>query len=237
MNQDWIQQHSLGGNTYMLTQRLIEQLLPFKIRRILDLGGGKCLSAILLAEKLGAEVWAVDKNINVSENYQMLRQFKALPIIPLQLDVNHLPFAHGYFDCIVSINSIQYFGTDDKFLPYICRFLTQDGIIAITDICFTNEVSNVEAIPSFLKADFFYFFQHVHSLEWWKNKWDRTGLLDIVVAEHCTNSSALKQAYIRMTKTEPDAFSKALQLDDHNTLDFFMLIGKKNALRPFLDGE
>ena len=235
MDQQWIQAHSLGGNTYLATLQLIRHLSAYKTPKILDLGCGKCLSSILLAEKLGAEVWAIDNQAPVDENFQILRQFEHLRVIPLQLDATNLPFPHNYFDCIVAVNATYYFGTDDKFLPYISKFLKKDGIMAITDICFTQEIESVGEIPALLKADFFYYFQHIHALEWWKRKWEKTGLFDILVAEHCENIGQMKEAYLKMTEKAPDAFTHALLQDDGHVLDFFTLIGKKNDLPPFLE--
>ncbi len=99
MDFDWIKQHSIGGNTFWLTQSLLPRL-P-KGGRILDLGCGKALSSTLLAQTLGAEVWAIDKHVDVNENSRLLEGFPHLRIVPLQLDARALPFPDGFFDAIV----------------------------------------------------------------------------------------------------------------------------------------
>ncbi len=233
MDFDWIKQHSIGGNTYWLTQYLLPRLPQGG--RILDLGCGKALSSILLAQNLAAEVWAIDKHVDVNENSRMLEGFPNLRIVPLQLDARALPFPDGFFDAIVVINSIHYFGTDDKFLPYICRFLRQGGTLAVADICFTREIPRASDAPDFLQADFHYYFQHIHAPVWWENKWERTGLLDGITAETCANSSLLKEKYLQVTADAPDAFTRALLHDQENLLDFFVLVGQKNGLAPFLE--
>jgi SAM-dependent methyltransferase len=147
-----------------------------------------------------------------------------------------LPFPSKYFDAIVSINSYSYFGTDDKFLPYIAKFLKPGGTLAITDICLACEINTVKEIPNFLKKDFFYYWQHIHSLEWWRNKWEKSGLVNILKGHHPDKGGLLKKEYMEIAKLKGwDAFSAAIKKDRDNIIGYFYLVAEKNELPPFLE--
>ncbi|HWJ63474.1 MAG TPA: class I SAM-dependent methyltransferase, partial [Acidimicrobiales bacterium] len=44
-------------------------------------------------------------------------------VFPIHADARALPFAAGFFDAIVSIDSFVYYGTDDLYASYLARFV------------------------------------------------------------------------------------------------------------------
>jgi SAM-dependent methyltransferase len=233
---NWARKFSIGSNTLYSTEFLLEQLPEKKFRRILDLGSGYALSSIMLSKVLDADVWAIDKYISDIKVQALLNKANATRVFPLKLSATSLSFPLKYFDAIVCINAYSYFGTDDKFLPYITAFLKPGGILAITDISVTKEVASVKGIPALLKKDFFYYWQHVHSSKWWKNKFEKSGLVDILKYGHSERSALLKNEYLSIAKIKGwDAFSTAFKNDRNNTIDYFYLVAEKNQLKPFLE--
>ncbi len=94
---------------------------------MLDLGSGTGITSALLAREYGLMTYAVDLWSDPSEN---MRFFESLglsnrDIVPVKADAAEgLPFAHGFFDGVVSIDSYNYFGRDagyldGKLLPYV----------------------------------------------------------------------------------------------------------------------
>ena len=86
----------MGPNAMRITEELAGQLPITPGMRILDLGCGKGISSILLAEKYGATVFAADLWISPTENAERFaRAGLDTTIIPLWVDATKdIPFAH-----------------------------------------------------------------------------------------------------------------------------------------------
>ena len=94
---------------------------------VLDLGSGAGITSALLSREYGLVTYAADLWSDPSEN---MRFFERLglsnrDIVPVKVNAEEgLPFADGFFDGVVSIDSYNYFGRaqnylDDKLLPYV----------------------------------------------------------------------------------------------------------------------
>jgi hypothetical protein len=45
----------------------------------------------------------------------------------------NLPFAKGFFDAVIAIDSFLYYGTDDRYLGYLVQFLKAGGYIGVVE--------------------------------------------------------------------------------------------------------
>src|SRR6478672_383710 len=136
----WVQQHSMGENVLFNLESLTEKMQLKPGMRVLDLGCGKAISSVFLATEFKVQVWAVDPAVPATENLARITEARvADKVFPLEADARALPFAEEYFDAVIVVDSYTYFGTDEKYLPYICKFLKPGGTIAIADVCFTHE--------------------------------------------------------------------------------------------------
>ena len=113
-----------GGNSLWLTEWLTSSLDLKSGMNILDLGCGRAASSIFLAREYGVTVWAADLWFSPSDNLQRIRDAGLEnKVYPVHSDARKLPFATEFFDAIVSIDAIPYFGTDDHYLSYLARFV------------------------------------------------------------------------------------------------------------------
>jgi cyclopropane fatty-acyl-phospholipid synthase-like methyltransferase len=235
----WVRRHSMGENVLYNLESLTSQLPIKKGMRVLDLGCGKAISSVFLATEFGAKVWAIDEAISPTDNYERAAEANCQDsVFPMQLDARSLPFPEGYFDLIVVVDSYTYFGTDDKYLPYICRFLKPGGYIGIVDVCFTHEIETLHDVPRFLRRDYQNYWYFIHSVNWWKKLWEKTGLVNIICAEELpeTATSLIRNEYIKdyaLTK-EKDPFAEALKKDSKNLISFFRLIGQRTSKGAYL---
>ncbi len=236
-DKEQVRKYSVGGNVLYSMEALTNSMIIKPGMRILDLGCGKCLSSIFLHKEYNVQVFAIDNFFTPNDNLDLIQLFEVgTSVFSLNINARQLPFPDNYFDCIISCNSYTYFGTDDKYLPYICHFLKKDGQIGITDLCFVNEIEDITKIPAFLKDHFFDYWYHIHSPSWWKNKWEKTGLIDIVCSKIIDESSTIKSEYIDYyPDATVDNFAWALKKDDKNFIDYFLLVGQRTSKRALLE--
>jgi SAM-dependent methyltransferase len=93
-------------------------------------------------------------------------------IFPLLVDATQeLPFAHAYFDMIISVDSYHYFGNNEVMLPKLLPFVKKGGFMAIAVPGFTEDFPEGE-LPEEIRpywAPDWYFY----SPGWWLALWEK----------------------------------------------------------------
>lgn len=178
----WILANASGGaNCLWLTEWLTERMNLHSGMRILDLGCGRAVSSIFLHREFGVQVWATDLWFSATDNFKVIRDAGAdHAVFPIHSDARTLPFAVEFFDAIISIDSFPYYGTDDRYLAYLARFLRPGGQLGIAG---AGLVQEVESIPPHLSDWWEQDFWALHSADWWKRHWAKTGIVDLEAAE------------------------------------------------------
>lgn len=148
---DWVIANASGGaNALWLTEWLAQALDLRSGMRVLDLGCGRAMSSIFLRREFGVQVWATDLWISAAENIQRIRDADLDDgVFPLHADARSLPFAPEFFDAIVCIDCINYFGTDDLYLNYLAQFVKPGGPIGIAGAGLVQEIDGV--VPELLR--------------------------------------------------------------------------------------
>lgn len=192
----WIRDNALGDNALCQVECLARHLSFQPGMRVRDLGCGKATSSIFLAREFGAEVRALDVAISITDNLARVVSLGCEgEVFPLRIDARTLPFAKSFFDAVVAIDSLLYFGTDDHYLSYLAEFIKPGEAIGLVDMAFTREIESVEDAPESLRAGFQHWF-HVHSVAWWKRHWAKTGLVDLEWAKILPESNELLRMYV-----------------------------------------
>lgn len=133
-NTPFIKSLIMGPNPIKLEEEL---LLDHNIPRgatVMDLGCGRGLTSVFLVKEYGFRTFAVDLWISATENKQFFdgMGLSTEQIIPIHADATALPFAEGFFDAVVSIDSYHYFGRDPEYLDKkLLPFVKHGGYIYI----------------------------------------------------------------------------------------------------------
>jgi cyclopropane fatty-acyl-phospholipid synthase-like methyltransferase len=221
---------SSGANTLWITEWLASAMDLKPGMRVLDLGCGRAMSSIFLRREFGVQVWATDLWFSPSENRQRIADAGpdvADGVFPIHSDARLLPFATEFFDAIVSIDSFPYYGTDDNYLNYLARFVKPGGAIGIAGAGLLREFDG--PVPDALKAWWEPNMVCLHSADWWRRHWERTGILDIELAHSMDEGWRLWLQWQLVVAPENLVEIRAVEADQGNWLGYLRVIGRRRA--------
>jgi cyclopropane fatty-acyl-phospholipid synthase-like methyltransferase len=225
---DWVLANASGGaNSLWLTEWLTTAMGLREGMRVLDLGCGKSSSSIFLRREFGVQVWATDLWISAAENIQRIRDAGVEDgVFPLHSDARALPFAPDFFDAIVCIDSFPYFGTDTLYLNYLAHFVKPGGPIGIAGAAVVREVN---AVPDHLKEWWTQDFWACHSADWWRHHWERTGIVDVQLAETMTDGWRLWLEWLKAVAPENATEIRALEVDAGRCFGYMRMVGRRRG--------
>lgn len=175
----WLVDNWMGPQPLWLLEWLWPTLDLPPGARVLDLGCGNAITSIFLVKEYEAQVVAADLWVDPRDNWSRIRAAGcAGSVIPLRAEAHDLPFAEGYFDAIVSVDAYHYFGTDERYLAYLSRFLAPGGRIGIVVPGLVTELTDNE-VPEHLEPYWQPDFWTFHSTQWWKRLWTRSGTMRV----------------------------------------------------------
>src|SRR3989475_2264615 len=224
---EWILASVSGGaNSLWLTEWLAAALALRPGMRVLDLGCGRASSSIFLCREFGVQVWATDLWFSASENIQRIRDAGVEDgVFPIHADARSLPFAAEFFDAIVAIDSFFYYGTDDLYLNYLARFVKSGGPVAIAGAGLMRDIDG--SLPDHLREWWTPDLWCLHSATWWRRHWERTGIMDIDLADTMPDGWQLWLDWLRAIAPDNEAEIKTLAADQGSYLGYVRLVGRR----------
>jgi cyclopropane fatty-acyl-phospholipid synthase-like methyltransferase len=228
----WIAENWMGPNPLWLLEELGRNLDLRPGMKVLDMGCGKGLTSVFLAKEYGVTVFANDLWISATEN---LRRFEeagvADKVFPIHAEAHGLPYAEGFFDAAVSIDSYHYYGTDETYFPCVySKLVKPGGQFGIVCVGLSNEFAKgfPETLKEFWAEDMFTW----HSAAWWRAFWQKTGLVDITACYDIDDAKGMWMPYAVQTKdwaTETQGFSDVdfLNADTDNDVALIVMAARK----------
>jgi SAM-dependent methyltransferase len=228
-NPEWILASISGGaNPLWMTEWLTTVMDLRPSMRVLDLGCGRAASSIFLHREFGVQVWATDLWFSASENLERIRDAGAdASVFPIHADARSLPFAVEFFDAIVSIDSFPYYGTDDRYLGYIARFLKPGGQFGVAGAGLTREIET--GLPSHFHGWWTPDEYCLHSAPWWRRHWERTGIIDVQTADAMPDGWRLWLDWHKAQFPDNHQEIAVLEADQGSYLGYVRLVGRRNA--------
>jgi cyclopropane fatty-acyl-phospholipid synthase-like methyltransferase len=226
----WMLENVMGPNPLWLAEALSYVMGLQPGSRVMDLGCGRATSSIFLAREFQLQVWATDLWIGASDNWKRICAANMQQqVFPIHAEAHALPFANGFFDAIVSLDAYHYFGTDDLYIGYISQFVRPGGTIGIVVPGVLHELNG--QLPSHLASRWLWDWWSFHSPSWWRRHWEKTGLLDVEVADTIPDGWQhwLKWLEVCMEEGYPSSQDEMdiLRLDAGRTLGFTRVVGHR----------
>lgn len=229
---DWVLAGVSGAaNPLWMTEWLAEALELRPGMRVLDLGCGRALSSIFLRREFGVQVWATDLWFSASENLQRVRDAGVEDgVFPIHADARSLPFASEFFDAIVAIDSFFYYGTDDLYLNELARFVKPGGPVGIAGAGLMREIEG--PVPATLREWWTPDVWCLHSAAWWRRHWDRTGIVDVALADELPDGWRFWLDWLEQIAPENLTEIQALTTDAGHHLGYVRVVGRRRGEAP-----
>ena len=133
-NKPELQEKIMGPNPIKLEEELLYNNKIPSGAVVCDLGSGQGLTSVFLAKEYGFTVYAADLWSDPDENRKFFDDMglSCEQIIPVKADATNLPFEKNFFDAVISTDSYNYFGRDEKYLDEkLLPFIKSGGYIYI----------------------------------------------------------------------------------------------------------
>ncbi|MDO4382237.1 MAG: methyltransferase domain-containing protein [Clostridia bacterium] len=137
----------------------------------MDLGSGQGITSVFLAKEYGFKVYATDLWSDAEENRKFFTEMGLTEdqIIPVKADATDLKYEKEFFDAVVSTDSYNYFGRDEKYLDEkLLPFVKKRGYIYIVVPGMKKDCHNnipKELLLSWTPEQ----LDYIHDIEYWKN--------------------------------------------------------------------
>lgn len=237
----WIMAGEMGPNVLWLTEALCEQMTLEPGMRVLDMGCGRGLSSVFLAKEYGVRVWANDLWVKPADIWATATEAGVADVVcPIQAEARRLPYAEGFFDAIVCVDSYVYYGTDDLYLPYIARFVKPGGQIGVVMAGLTRDFDG--PVPDHLtrpqENGGVFWDPHectcFHTTAWWRRHLEKSGLVEVEHAADLPEGCGLWQRWEQARDLAGGGFSgfpsdvETLERDNGRYLAFPLLVVRRN---------
>ncbi len=234
-NPEWVIASASGGaHSLWMTEWLSTALDLRPGMRVLDLGCGRASSSIFLRREFGVQVWATDLWFSASENAQRIRDAGVDEgVFPIHADARSLPFANDFFDAVVCVDSIPYFGTDDLYLNYLARFVKSSGQVGIVGAGLVQEID--QPFPEHLREWWTPDLWCLHSASWWRRHWERTGILNIERADTMPDGWKLWLQWHRLVAPDNHVEIKTVEADAGKYLGYVRVVGRRQGETALAD--
>ena len=180
--QSTMRDRSMGPNPLKICEELLGYADIPAGSVVLDLGSGAGLTSALMAREYELIVYAADLWSDPSDN---MRFFEGCGLsnrqaVPLKADATALPFAHGFFDVVVSVDSYNYFGRDPEYLgEHLLPLVKHGGDLLFAIPGMMRDCH--DDLPACLLASWTpEQLDYMHDMDWWQANLSQTEDIDIL---------------------------------------------------------
>ncbi len=126
---------------------------------------------------------------------------------------------------ITAHDCYSYFGTDDLYLNYLVQFVKPGGQIGIAGAGLAREMPS--SVPDHLRAMWSQDFWCLHSADWWRQHWGRTGLVDVELADAMPEAWQVWSHWQRQSSPENSVEYETVERDAGQYLTYVRMVGRR----------
>jgi cyclopropane fatty-acyl-phospholipid synthase-like methyltransferase len=228
-NIDLVNEKIMGPNPLKLEEELLTdtKIKPGSV--VMDLGSGQGITSVFMAKEYGFKVYAADLWSDPEENRKFFKEMGLTEeqIIPVKADATDLPFEKEFFDAVVSTDSYNYFGRDEKFLDEkLLPFVKSGGYVYIVvpgmkKDCHDDipEVLLLSWTPEQLDS--------IHDIEYWRNIISKSKDCEIIDIYEMESNEECWNDWIKCENEYAQNDKKAVEAGACDYLNFVGIVLKK----------
>lgn len=216
----------MGPNPVKLQQELLQNHRIPAGATVLDLGSGQGVTSVFLAKEYGFRVFAADLWSDPTDNMHFFEQMglTSRQIIPVHADANDLPFAHDFFDAVVSTDSYNYFGRDPEYLGQkLLPFVRPGGMIYIAVPGMKQDCHDAlprELLLSWTPEQ----LDYLHDAAYWTRMMQQTPEAEIISVHQMTHNADVWADWLACDNAYAIGDRKAMEAGGGNYLNFIAMI-------------
>lgn len=228
-NIDIINDKIMGPNPLKLEEELLKdnKIKPNGI--VMGLGSGLGITSVFLVKEYGFKVYATDLWSDKEENRKFFTEMGLTneEIIPVKADATDLRFDKNFFDAVISTDSYNYFGRDEKYLDEkLLSFVKKGGYIYITVPGMKRDCHNdihEELLLSWNKEQ----LDYIHDIYYWKNIVSKSNDSEIVSIYEMEGNEECWNDWIKCDNEYSRNDKKAIEAGALKYLNFIAIILRK----------
>ena len=222
----------MGPNPLKLCEELLADHMIEPGATVLDLGSGTGITSALLCREYGFNTYAVDLWSEPEENRAFFNELglPAQRIHPVKADASQgLPFEEAFFDAVVSIDSVNYFGREpgyleERLLPYV----KPGGLLYL---CIPGMVRDCHAqLPScLLKSWTPEQLDYMHDVHYWRSMVSQSRDAEIVEVSPMQSNEEVWADWLRQDNEYAVGDRKAMEAGGGKYLNFIKIVLRKKG--------
>lgn len=226
-----LQEKIMGPNPVKLEEELLRDHRIPDGAVVCDLGSGQGLTSVFLAKEYGFTVYAADLWSDPEENRRFFDQMglSREQIIPVKADAADLPFETAFFDAVVSTDSYNYFGRDERYLDEkLLPFVKPGGYlyIAIPGMkkdCHDNLPQ--ELLLSWTPEQ----LDYLHDVDYWTKIVRQCSGADVISVEEMESNEEVWADWLKQENEYAVGDRKAMEAGGGKYLNFVSIVLRKKA--------
>jgi len=219
----------MGPNPIKLEEELLAGANIHSGDKVCDLGSGNGLTSVFLAKEFGAKVYATDLWSDPEQNskFFLSQGLTERNVVAVKADANALPFESEFFDVVVSIDSYNYFGRDEKYLDRkLLPYLKKGGYVYICvpgmkKDCHDNLPK--ELLLSWTPEQ----MEYMHDVNWWTNIVSKSKDCKIVKIEQMQSDKEVWDDWLAQENEYAKNDRKSMNAGAGKYLNFISIILQK----------
>ncbi len=228
-DREMLKKKIMGPNPIKLEEELLKDNKIPSNATVMDLGSGQGITSVFLAKEYNFRVFSVDLWSNPTQNKKFFDEMQVPEdkIIPIHADANDLPFAEEYFDAIISTDSYNYFGRDEKYLnEKLLKYVKHGGYIYIAIPGMKKDLHDdlpQELLYSWNSEQ----LEYIQDIDYWKRIIEKSSDVDVISIKQMESNEEVWKDWIECDNEYAQGDKKAIDAGACKYLNFISIVMKR----------